>query len=183
MTVWKCYVCKNINSSYHAYKVTRAEFIWNHVNAAVGTISVCHNSEMFIFLPFWISHNQALIHSVCFRLSCRSREAQVVAASQRTLRGRERARKPKASLNPQRLLNPRRRNPQINTQVHTGLKHTLYSSKRSNVYDPKKTRFLFSCRSCDDFLKLQRSRWREWQNHRDRKTQASGSFPHIISSH
>ncbi len=33
--------------------------------------------------------------------------------------------KPKASLNPQRLLNARRRNLQIHTQVHTAVRHTF----------------------------------------------------------
>lgn len=38
-------------------------------------------------------------------------------------------------------------------------------------------------RCCDDFLKLWRGGRCERENHRDRKTQASGSFPQIISSH
>lgn len=151
------------------------------VKAAQGTVYVYLNSAMFISLPLWTPHNQAWL-ILCFRLSCRSREAQVVAASQRTPGGRERARKPKASLNPQRILNARRQNLQIHTQVHTAVRHTFYLL--SNVCDQKQTPLLFSCRSCDDFLKPWRGGRCEWEkNHRDRRTQASGWFPHIISSH
>ncbi len=53
----------------------------------------------------------------------------------------------------------------------------------SNVCDQKQTYLLFSYRCCDDFLKLWKGGRCERENHRDRKMQASGSFPHIISSH
>ncbi len=149
------------------------------VKAAQGTVYVSLTYQCLFcssFGPLIIRLN-----SFCFRLSCRSREAQVVAASQRTPGRRERARKPKASLNPQRLLNARKQNLQSHTQVRTAVRHTF--NLLSNVCDQKHTYLLFSCRCCDDFLKLWRGGRCERENHRDRKTQASGSFPQIISSH
>ncbi len=122
------------------------------VKAAQGTVYVSLTYQCLFcssFGPLIIRLN-----SFCFRLSCRSREAQVVAASQRTPGRRERARKPKASLNPQRLLNARKQNLQSHTQVRTAVRHTF--NLLSNVCDQKHTYLLFSCRCCDDFLKLWR---------------------------
>lgn len=170
---------------------TRVEF--TIVDICKSSCSSCsRHCFLFVLIQkcfFFVAIIISLDFCVWIRLSCRSREAQVVATSQKTPRGRERARKLKAGLNPQRLRNARRRNqsvshpPQIHTEVptknRTVLKLTLYSWELS---ENKQTcssladlvMFSWSCGGAD-------GDWEE--NHRDRETQGSGSFPHIISSH